>query len=151
MTSRIRLLLPMLLVALPMMASAALPGRHPYYLHALTDLRTARWLLSHRPGGALQSRDEEAAIFEIEKALGEIKRASIDDGKGLDAPLSVDVPPERGGRLHRALDLLRQVRSDVAREEDDPYTRGLRDRAVLHVDDAIHTTERAIADRKFGL
>ncbi|MEH2129414.1 MAG: hypothetical protein V7K86_01855, partial [Nostoc sp.] len=33
-------------------AYADLPGKHPYYLHALTDLRTARWLLEHRPGDA---------------------------------------------------------------------------------------------------
>jgi hypothetical protein len=42
------------------------------------------------------------------------------------------------------------VHSDVAREEDDPATRGLRDRAVGHIDGAIHATERAIGDVKTG-
>ena len=32
----------LLLLALPLAANADLPGKHPYYLHALTDLRTAR-------------------------------------------------------------------------------------------------------------
>ena len=32
--------------------AADLPGHHPAYLHALTDLRAARWNLEHRPGDA---------------------------------------------------------------------------------------------------
>ncbi len=27
------------------------PAHHPAYLHALSDLRAARWLIAHRPGG----------------------------------------------------------------------------------------------------
>ena len=37
-------------VAMTTIAYADLPGRHPAYLHALTDLRTARWMVEHRPG-----------------------------------------------------------------------------------------------------
>jgi hypothetical protein len=36
------------------------------------------------------------------------------------------------------------VHSDVAREEDDPQTRELRDRAVVHIDAAIDATRGAI-------
>ena len=44
-----RLLLSGLLLAvLPFAANADMPGKHPYYLHALSDLRAARWMLSHR-------------------------------------------------------------------------------------------------------
>ena len=40
-------------VLAPLAACAQpLPGKHPAYLHALTDLRTARWLLNHQPGDA---------------------------------------------------------------------------------------------------
>jgi hypothetical protein len=123
---------------------------HPRYLHALADLRAARWLLSQRADTRAEARDEDAAVYEIDKAYNEITRAAINDGKDLRAPVSMDVPPERAGRLHRALDLLRQIRDDVAREEDDPYTRGLRDRAVQHVDEAIHATQRAIEDKRWG-
>jgi len=37
-----------------------------------------------------------------------------------------------------------KVRADVAREEDDPVTRGLRDRAVVHIAAAIGATRGAI-------
>lgn len=155
MTSRIRRGLALLLLAaLPLTslsytALAQAPGRHPHYVHALSDLRAARWLLTHRPGNHDVARDEEVAVIEIDKAFGEITRAAITDGKDVHAPVALDVPAERGGRLRRALEVLRTVRADVAREEDDPFTRGLRNRAVLHVEEAIHATERALADRHF--
>jgi hypothetical protein len=128
------------------LAQADLPGKHPYYLHALSDLRAARWMLEHRPGNAAVSSQEDVAIVEIDKAIGEIKRAAIDDGKDVHDHPKVDVPNDRHGRLHKAQELLRKVRSDVAREEDDPMTRGLRDRAVAHVDSALHATDGALAD-----
>ena len=146
-----RLLLSgLLLVAVPFVANADMPGKHPYYLHALSDLRAARWLLEHRPGDAAVSGQEDVAITEIDKAIGEIKRASIDDGKDIH-----DHPPVQGandhpGRLHKAAELLRKVHGDVAREEDDPMTRGLRDRAVGHIDEALHATEHAIHDVEHG-
>jgi hypothetical protein len=138
------------LLLLPLLANADLPGKHPAYLHALSDLRTARWMLEHRPGDAAVSANEDVAVVEIDKAIGEIKRAAIDDGKNVNDHPNVDVPGDRPGHLHKALELLRKVHSDVAREEDDPATRGLRDRAVGHIDAAIHATERAIRDVKTG-
>jgi hypothetical protein len=102
-------------------------------------------MLEHRPAGAVVSAQEDIAVTEIDKAIGEIKRAAAEDGKNLAAPTVPDVPPDNAGRLHRALELLRKVHGDVAREEDDPYTRGLRDRAVTHIDAAIGATQQAIA------
>jgi hypothetical protein len=138
------------LLLLPLLANADLPGRHPAYLHALSDLRTARWMLEHRPGSAAVSGNEDLAIGEIDAAIHEIKHAAIDDGKNLNDHPNVDVPGDHPGHLHKALELLRKVHSDVAREEDDPATRGLRDRAVGHIDGAIHATERALGDAKSG-
>jgi len=148
---RSRLLLSgLLLVALPFAANADLPGKHPFYLHALSDLRAARWLIEHRPGDPAVSGQEDVAVAEIDKAIGEIKHAAIDDGKDIHDHPPVQGPNDRPGRLHKALELLRKVHNDVAREEDDPMTRGLRDRAVGHVDEAIHATEHAIGDVKHG-
>jgi hypothetical protein len=62
-------------------ARADLPGQPPYYLNALTDLRAPRWMLQHRPGDAAVSANEDGAITEINKAIGAIKHAAIDDGK----------------------------------------------------------------------
>jgi hypothetical protein len=136
--------------AVSLAAHADLPGAHPAYLHALTDLRTARWMLEHRPGDAAVSGREDEAITEIDAAIGEIKRAAIDDGKDIHDHPAVDAPGDRPGRLHKALELLRKTHNDVAREEDDPMTRGLRDRAVGHIDGAIHATEHAIHDVEAG-
>lgn len=133
---------------LPLAAHAELPGHHPYYLHALSDLRAARWMIEHRPGDAAVSDHEDAAIAEIDHAIGEIKRASIDDGKNIGDHVPMDGSMEYSGRLHKALDLLNNVHRDIAREEDDPETRGLRDRAVGHVDEAAHQVERAIGDMR---
>ena len=138
------------LLLLPLLANADFPGKHPYYLHALSDLRTARWMLEHRPGDAAVSANEDVAVNEIDAAIREIKHAAIDDGKNVNDHPNVDVPGDRPGHLHKALELLRKVHSDVAREEDDPAAKGLHDRAVGHVDAAIHATERAIGDVKTG-
>ena len=138
------------LMLAPFAVNADLPGKHPAYLHALTDLRTARWMLEHRPGDPAVSQHEDVAIMEIDKAIGEIKHAAIDDGKDIHDHPQMDVAPDRPGRLHKALELLRKVHSDVAREEDDPMTRGLRDRAVGHIDAAVHETERSIFDVEHG-
>jgi hypothetical protein len=140
----------LLLLALPLAANADLPGKHPYYLHALSDLRTARWMLEHRPGDAAVSAQEDVAIAEIDKTIGEIKKAAIDDGKDIHDHPQVDAPADHPGRLHKSLELLRKVHSDIDREEDDPMTRGLKDRAVHHLDEAIHANEHAIKDVEKG-
>lgn len=150
MAIRNKLLLGGLLALVSLAANADLPGKHPYYLHALSDLRAARWMLEHRPGDAAVSGQEDVAITEIDAAIGEIKRAAIDDGKDLHDHPAVDAPNDRPGRLHKALELLRKVHSDVAREEDDPMVKGLRNRAVGHIDGAIHATEVAVRDVRTG-
>lgn len=140
----------LLLLVLPLAANADLPGKHPYYLHALSDLRTARWMLEHRPGDAAVSAQEDVAIAEIDKTIGEIRKAAIDDGKDIHDHPQVDAPADHPGRLHKSLELLRKVHSDIDREEDDPVTRGLKDRAVHHLDEAIHANEHAIRDVEKG-
>jgi hypothetical protein len=140
----------LLLLVLPLAANADVPGKHPYYLHALSDLRAARWMLEHRPGDAAVSGQEDVAVIEIDKTIGEIKKAAIDDGKDIHDHPAVDVPSDHPGRLHKSLELLRKVHSDLDREEDDPMTKGLKDRAVHHLDEAIHANEHAIKDVEKG-
>jgi hypothetical protein len=140
----------LLALTVPFAANADLPGKHPAYLHALSDLRAARWMEEHRPGDAAVSSHEDVAIAEIDAAIGEIKKAAIDDGKNLEDHPKVDVPGDRPGRLHKGVELLRKVKRDVAREEDDPMTRGLRDRAIGHIDAAIHAAEGALHDAEHG-
>lgn len=119
-----------------------LPGKHPGYIHALTDLRTARWLLFHQPGDAKVYEGEDAAIQEVEALIGEIKHASIDDGKDLNDHPKVDAH-EHGSRLLRAIETLKQARADISGEEDNPEVRDLRQRAFDRIDRAIHDAQKA--------
>jgi hypothetical protein len=129
---------------LPLMAQT-LPGKHPGYLHALSDLRTARWCLYHQPGDAKVYGGEDVAISEVEAAVAEIKKASIDDGKDLNDHPAVDVK-EHGSRLLRAAETLHRAQSDIGGEEDNPEVRELRHRALEHIQKAIDATNRAHAE-----
>ena len=130
-------------ILIPLAAgSQQLPGKHPGYLHALSDLRAARWFLYHQPGDSAVAGDEDAAIMEIDAAINEIKRASIDDGKNLNDHPAVDVK-EHGSRLLKAGETLRTARKDLEQEEDNPDVRDLRKRALEHIDRAIHATDGA--------
>ncbi|HEY1550095.1 MAG TPA: hypothetical protein VGG28_19845 [Kofleriaceae bacterium] len=128
-------------------AAADQPGSHPAYLHALTDLRTARWNLQRRHGDSDVKWDESRAIGDIDAAIHKIKEAAIDDGKNVDdhPPADAGDPPYRG-RLHKALDSLRAAKEDVNKEEDNDYAKHLKHRAVQDIDSAIHRTREALCN-----
>src|SRR5271168_378792 len=88
-------------------------GDHPYYLHALSDLRAARWMIEHRPGNWARTTDEVEAVRQIDAAIGEIKKASIEDGKNIEDHPPVDERNDHDGRLHEAVDFLKKARQDV--------------------------------------
>ena len=123
--------------------SAATQGRHPAYLHALSDLRAARAHLEHHDGGELRHEEKEA-IHHIDDAINEIKKASIDDGKDLNDHPPVDARVDYPGRLHRAKELLERAHRDVSEEEDNRFAQGLQKRAFEHIDKAIHEVDEAI-------
>jgi hypothetical protein len=119
-------------------------GAHPYYLHALSDLRAARWMIGHRPGNWERTVDEVEAVRRIDAAINEIKKAAIDDGKNLEDHPQVDERNDHNGRLHEALDLLRKARQDISHDEDNQFAQGLQARAFGHIDGAISATKKAI-------
>ena len=119
------------------------PGRHPAYLHALTDLRDARAHLEHLSSEAVDL-EEQHAIDNIDKAINEIKRAAIMDGKDVQDHMPVDAHLQRTGRFHKALELLDKAKRDVSGEEDQPDTQGLQFRVVQHIDDARRSVQHAI-------
>ncbi len=133
-----------MLVMNPKAASAQqVPGPHPAYLHALSDLRMARAYLDQIAWPPVQ-HDEEKAIHQIDAAINEIKRASIDDGKNLEDHPPIDARMRPDGRFRKALELLDKAHNDTARAEDVPEARGLRDRAIGHIDEAHGTVDDAI-------
>jgi len=119
------------------------PGKHPAYLHALSDLRDARAHLEH-PTSEPINQEEEHAIAQIDKAINDIKQAAIMDGKNIDDHKPVDAHLQRTGRLHKALELLDKAKQDVSGEEDQPDTRGLQGRVIHHIDEAHHSVKHAI-------
>jgi hypothetical protein len=127
-------------------SSGETPGEHPGYLHALTDLRNARWNLQHRPGDVAVSIQEDRAISEIDRAIGEVKKAAREDDKNLDNRPPEDADLDRPGRLHHAMELLEKASSDLNREEDNPEARGFKHRALDHVERAIEATKHAIRE-----
>ena len=132
-------------------ARADVPGIHPAFLHALTDLRDARWDLEHHPGDSVVREHEENATAAIDRAIKEIMKAAIEDRKNIHVRPPEDAQLDHPGRLHHALDLLRKARVDASGEEDNPEVRGLRHRALEHIDFAIRETERAIYDVEHNL
>jgi hypothetical protein len=117
---------------------------HPAYLHALTDLRDARWNLEHRPGSAAVSAQEDVAIVEIDRAINEANAAAIEDGKNIYQHPPEDARLDSRGRLHHAEELLHKARSDVAQGEANPQAVELRNRVIGHIDIAIQATQHAI-------
>jgi hypothetical protein len=133
-------------LTIPAVAQAQWWQHHPKYLHAMSNLRTAYWLIAHRDARDPAARPEEReALNMIGRAYQDLKNASIVDEKDIH-----DQPPadmnfwDHSGRLHHALDLLREARSDIAGEEEDPAARGLRRNATIDINVAIKATNGAI-------
>jgi hypothetical protein len=121
------------------------PAVHPAYLHAISDLRYARALL-FRPDWGPVMRDQRAAVDEIDHAIGEAKRAAIDDGKNPD-----DHPPiDRGlgweGRFRQAMDLLNSAERDLLSGESNGAADGWRNAALANVRNAKGFVNKAMRD-----
>jgi len=132
-------------LCLPSAVSAqVVPGKHPEYLHALSDLRAARGYLDKvTPNEAVDS-DTASAIREIDSAISGIKQASIDDGKDLHDHPPIDAHLEKSGRLHTAKQLLEKAYSDVAKPESDPKAAEWQKRIWGHINAAHKYVDAAI-------
>ena len=120
-------------------------AQHPAYLHALADLREARGNLERKGGNHEMKWDEHDAIGAVDRAIHEIKVAAIDDGRNPNDIQPVDGNAPYAGRLHKALAALRAARADVDKEEDNAYASGLKARALVHINEAIRSTEMGVA------
>jgi hypothetical protein len=121
------------------------PAIHPAYLHAISDLRYARAML-YRPDWGPVMHDQRAAVDEIDRAIGEAKRAAIDDGKNPD-----DHPPiDRGlgweGRFRKAMELLNSAERDLSEAETNGAAAGWRNAALGNVRNAKAFVGRAMRD-----
>lgn len=135
-------------VLLTTFAAADVPGAHPAYLHALTDLRHARAHLERMTPNVQLDRDEQRAIEMIDAAIHEVKEASIDDGKPLSDHPPVDARLDRPGRLRRAMELLDSAHNDIDQHESDVFAKGLKRRALHDIDEARKAVHHAIEARR---
>lgn len=129
----------------PLVVNAEQPGRHPAYLHARSNLRAAQFLLRVREEPNV-ARHLIEADHEAEAAIHEIDNAAVIDHKDLNEHPPVDMNLDRRGRFRKAVDLLREARADLAREEDNGRARGWRDAAYRHIDGALEHVHKASVD-----
>lgn len=130
----------LLFVAQPSQAQPA----HPAYLHALSDLRLMRAYLDRLTPSERIDEESQHAIAEIDAAIQEIKEAAIDDRKDLrdHAPIDARIQPTE--RFRQAREAGTQAWHDLDREEDNNFARGLKHRALAHVEEANHTVDKII-------
>lgn len=124
-----------LAAALLFAAAAPAQAQEPHYLHALSELRTARDYIQfdHRE---LFHKERHHAVDEINKAIDEIKHAAWDDGKN-----TMFAPPAQGvsdpwAPMHEAQKHLNVAQNQVGQGIDTPQNQGLRDRAMFHIHEA---------------
>ena len=125
-------------------ALADSPGAHPAFLHALTDLRAARWHLEKRGGSDALKQSDHEAIGEIDRCIDEIKKAAIDDGKNLNDHPAEDAGKDHVGHDHRARELLIKAKKDIEEKESNPDVKDLRHRAIHHLNEAIKHVDRSL-------
>ena len=99
------------------------------------------------PIGGPVMRDQRAAVDEIDHAIGEARRAAIDDGKNPD-----DHPPhpDRGlgweGRFRQAMELLNSAERDLSEAETNGAAAGWRNAALANVRNAKGSVAKAMRD-----
>jgi len=126
----------------PLTSIADTPGRHPAYLHAITDLRTAREFLTHQTGDTQVYEGEGAAVIEINHALDELKHIAVEDGKNIQQQEPVDVH-ENGSRLAKAIEALSRAKKNISQQEDNPAAREGRVKVEKYIDDALKDVIKA--------
>jgi hypothetical protein len=117
-------------------ANAQMPGPHPAYVHAISDLRAARGMLQTNWGIPQHAQAASAAVHEIDQAIADLKHASHDDGKNMNDAPPIDTALSPKGRLHKSYDLLKAAHNDASGTESDPFALPSRDHAMRHIDAA---------------
>jgi hypothetical protein len=118
-------------------ATAQAPGAHPAYLHALSNLRYARAIIYAYHGNPEAEAEGRRAIVEIDAAIHEIVKASIDDGRPLSDHPPADATSFRAGPFTKAFELINDSIADINKHEQNDYADGLKQRALMHLNEAV--------------
>jgi hypothetical protein len=111
-------------------------GSHPAYLHALSDLRLMRAYLDKLTPNERVDEESQRAIAEIDAAIHEIRDAAIEDGKDLRDHEPIDARISPSNRFRKAREAGYAAMHDLDREEDNGFARGLKHRALDHINRA---------------
>ena len=130
-------------------AQSPAAGKYPAYAEALSDLRDARSFLGVKGTKMDVRQEDEKAIRQIDVAMTDLKRASIDDGKGASST-PVDISLDRAGRYAKANALLDKARQDLASAPEVAESPGTRDRLLKDIDAARTTVHQGIVLTKEG-
>jgi len=89
----------------------------PRYVHALSDLRSARAFLWREDWREVM-RDQRGAVDAIDRAISAARAASIDDGANPNVAVPVDRRLGWGDRFTKAMELLNSAQRDLSIAED---------------------------------
>lgn len=129
-------------------SQAEVPGAHPAYLHALSDLRLMRAYLDKLTPSERIDDESQQAILEIDAAIREVKEASIEDHKNLSDHPPIDARITPSNRFRKAREAGNAAWADLDREEDNEFAHGLKHRAMDHIEKANHIVDHII--RRIG-
>ena len=127
------------------MIAPPMPPVHPAYLHAISDLRYARALL-FRPDWGPVMHDQRAAVDEIDHAIGEAKRAAIDDGKNIDDHPAIEHGMGWEGRFRKAMELLNSAEHNLSEPETNGAASAWRNASLANVQHAKAFVSKAMRD-----
>ena len=126
-----------LAVAATVYVAAPTPARaqEPHYLDALSELRTAREYIQSDHRERFE-HERHHAVDEINKAIDEIKHAAWDDGRQTKyaPPAQPDTDPWHP--MREGVRWLDEARGNVSQGFDQAANAGLRERAIVHIDEA---------------
>ena len=116
---------------------------HPSYVHALSDLYTARNHLTSI-NNHVAMREIANAVQEIDKAISDVRLSIVEDDKDPHEHPPVDAGADRTDALHRTEILLQRAHLDISSEEDNGFAQQLQHDALDHVAKAIQNVRTAI-------
>lgn len=125
-----------LLTFLCLLPATPVYAQHPAYLHALSDLRTARGYLQMpaRP----ETKDScKHAVKEISRAIDDISKAVRDYGRDPDVTPLPQGAGSANWPIHSAIRLMKEARADIEHGRDLPENHGLREHSLEHIDKAL--------------
>ncbi|MBD2527394.1 hypothetical protein [Nostoc sp. FACHB-133] len=135
-------------------ALADIPGNHPFYLHARSDLRKAELMLE-TPDEYNVTQEARIAAQKVHQAIEDIDVAGILDAKNINDYPQIDTWLNHRDKFQKIYTLLQRADQDLSREEDNNFVIGWRNRAEANINRAKHYTaiaagRDAIDDLNYG-